>query len=137
MSRARRPQIVCGAMAASVLAVNVIVIILWLSGSLPPKDLSQAVSLAIFAVILLLLVAASSVKRAVLKRFEAEFEGDRSRWEAALGTATILAFALREAAGLLGFALALLTGNPWWSWGAGGAALLAMFMDRPLDQGPK
>ena len=136
MSRARL-QIVCGAMAASVLAVNVVVTVLWLSGSLPPKDLPQAVPLAIFAVILLLLVAAPSVKRAVLKRFEAEFEGDRNRWEAASSTATILAFALREAAGLLGFVLALLTGNPWWSWGAGGAALLAMFMDRPLDQGPK
>jgi len=138
MDRSRRLQIVCGAMALSVVLANVVLTALWLSGSLPPKPQPPAVPLALFAVSLVLLVAAPAVKRAILKRYEAEgFDGDRDRLLAALSTATIVAFALREAAGLLGFGLALLTGNPWWSWGLGGAALLAMFVDRPVNQGPK
>jgi hypothetical protein len=36
-------------------------------------------------------------------------------------------------AALLGFVLALLNGNPWWSWAIGAAALTAMFVDRPRD----
>ncbi len=134
----RRLQIVCGTTALSVVVVNVVLTVLWLSGSLPPKPQPQAGPLALFAVSLVLLVAAPAVKRAILKRYEAEgFDGDRDRFLIALSTATIVAFALREVAGLLGFVLALLTGNPWWSWGLGGAALLAMFVDRPVDQGPK
>jgi len=138
MDRARRLQIVCSALALSVVMVNAVLTALWLSGALPPRPQPPAVPLALFAAALVLLVAAPAVKRATLKRYEAEgFDGDRDRFLAALSTATLVAFALREAAGLLGFGLALLTGNPWWSWGAGGAALLAMFVDRPLVQGPK
>jgi hypothetical protein len=125
-------------MALSVVVLNVVLTALWLSVSLPPRPQSPAVPLALFAVALVLLVAAPAVKRAILKRYEAEgFDGDHDRFLAALSTATIVAFALREAAGLLGFMLALLTGNPWWSWGLSGAALLAMFVDRPVAQGPK
>ena len=136
MDRSRRLRTACGAMALSVVVLNVALTALWLSGSPPPRPQPPAVPLALFALALVLLVAAPSVKRAILKRYEAEgFDGDR--FLAALSTATIVAFGLREAAGLLGFGLALLTGNPWWSWGLGGAALLAMFVDRPLAQGPK
>lgn len=118
-------------MALAVVLINVAITFLWLSGSLPPKLLPESQVLGIFAAALVLLVAAPSVKRALLKRTEAEFEGDRERWLAAWSTATIVAFALREGAGVIGFALALLNGNPWWSWATGAAALLAMFMDRP------
>jgi len=131
MDGTQKLRIVCGALALSVVLMNVVITFLWLSGSLPPKILPESEVLGMFASALVLLVAAPSVKRAVLKRTEAEFEGDRERWTAAWINATFLAFALREGAALLGFVLALLNGNPWWSWATGAAALLAMFVDRP------
>jgi hypothetical protein len=130
MDRYRRLVIVCAAIAMSLVMVNVVLAVLWVSGSLPPKtSLPQAVPLGIFALSVVILMAAPSVQRAILKRYEAE--GDPGALATGYSTATIVAFALREAAGLLGFVLALLTGNPWWSWGLSGAALLAMIMDRP------
>jgi len=131
MDGTRKLRIVCGALALSVVLMNVVITYLWLTGSLPPKILPESEVLGMFAAALVLLVAAPSVKRAVLKRTEAEFEGDRERWTAAWINATLFAFVLREGAGLLGFVLALLNGNPWWSWATGAAALLAMFVDRP------
>jgi hypothetical protein len=129
--RTQRLRIVCGAMALSVVLINVAITFLWLTRSLPPKLLPESEVLGMFAAALVLLVAAPSVKRAILKRTEAEFEGDRERWIAAWINATFIAYAMREAAGLLGFVLALLNGNPWWSWATGAAALTAMFVDRP------
>jgi hypothetical protein len=130
MDRYRRLVIVCGAIATSLVMVNVVLTILLVSGSLPPKSsLPQTVPLGIFALSVAILMAAPAVQRAILKRYEAE--GGPGALATGYSTATIVAFALREAAGLLGFMLALLTGNPWWSWGLGGAALLAMIMDRP------
>ncbi|HSS50543.1 MAG TPA: hypothetical protein VLX28_16525 [Thermoanaerobaculia bacterium] len=129
--RLRRLRTICGALALSVVLMNVVITFLWLSGSLPPKILPESEILGTFAAALLMLVAAPSVKRTILKRTEAEFEGDRDRWLIAWSTGTLLAFALREGAGLIGFVLALLNGNAWWSWATGAAALLAMFVDRP------
>jgi hypothetical protein len=84
------------------------------------------------AVALALLVAAPSVKRAIFKRADAEgFDGDAGRRIAAWQKATIVAFALREAGGLIGLVLTAVTGNSWWAWGLGGAALIAMAMDWP------
>jgi len=84
------------------------------------------------AVALALLVAAPSVKRAIFKRADAEgFDGDPEKRRAAWQNATIVAFALREAGGLIGFMLAAITGNSWWAWGLGGAALIAMALDWP------
>lgn len=88
--------------------------------------------LPLVAVGLALLVAAPSVKRAIFKRADAEgFDGDPEKRRAAWQKATIVAFSLREAGGLIGFALAVNTGNSWWAWGLGGAALIAMAMDWP------
>ena len=131
MDRTQRLRIACGAMALSVVLMNVVITFLWLTRSLPPKLLPESEVLGMFAAALVLLVAAPSVKRAILKRTEAEFEGDRERLIAAWINATFIAFAMRDAAGLLGFVLALLNGNPWWSWATGAAALTAMFVDRP------
>jgi hypothetical protein len=129
-NRYRQLVTVCSAIAMSLVMVNVILTILLASGSLPPKtSLPQAASVGMFCLALALLVFAPAVQRAILKRYEAE--GDAEALAAGYTTAVIVAFALREAAGLLGFILALLTENPWWSWGLGGAALLAMVMDRP------
>jgi hypothetical protein len=129
-NRYRQLVILCSAIAMSLVMVNVVLTILLVLGSLPPKtSLPQAVSLGMFCLSLALLVFAPAVQRAILKRYEAE--GDPGALATGYTTAVIVAFALREAAGLLGFMLALLTGNPWWSWGLGGAALLAMVMDRP------
>lgn len=81
---------------------------------------------------LVLLVAAPSIKRAIFKRAEAEgFDGDPEKRRAAWQKATIVAFALREAGGLIGFVLTAISGNSWWIWGLGGAALTAMAMDWP------
>ena len=81
---------------------------------------------------LALLVAAPSVKRAIFKRADAEgFNGDPEKRRAAWQKATIMAFALREAGGLIGFVLTAITGNFLWIWGLGGAALIALAMDWP------
>jgi hypothetical protein len=89
------------------------------------------VIISLVAVGLALLVAAPSVKRAIFKRADAEgFDSDAER-RAAYQKATIVAFALREAGGLIGFVLTVITGNSWWAWGLGGAALIAMAMDWP------
>jgi hypothetical protein len=129
-NRYRQLFIICSAIAMSLVMVNVLLVILQVSGPLPPKtSLPRAVPLGIFAVSVVILMSAPAVQRAILKRYEAE--GEPEALAAGYSTALIVAFALRETAGLLGFILALLTGNPWWSWGLGGAALLAMVMDRP------
>lgn len=98
-------------------------------------------SLFLFFAGLALLIAAPSVKRAIFKRADAEgFDGDAERRAAAYQKATIVAFALREAGGLTGLVLTAITGSPGWSWGLGGAALIAMAMDwprrEPMDQTP-
>lgn len=84
------------------------------------------------AVGLALLVTAPAVKRAIFKRADAEgFDGDQEKRLAAWQKATIVAFALREAGGLIGFVLTAITGNSWWVWGLGGTALITMAMDWP------
>jgi hypothetical protein len=130
--RYRQLLIVCGAISMGLLMLNAVLTYLYASKQLPVSEVPPAVPLALFALSLLLLGAASAVKRAVFKRSEAEgFDGDPDRRFAAYRTATLVAFATREAGGLIGFAMALMTGNPWWSWGLGGAALIAMYLDRP------
>jgi F0F1-type ATP synthase membrane subunit c/vacuolar-type H+-ATPase subunit K len=128
--RYRQLLVICGAIAASLVMVNVVLAILLASGSVPSQDPPPALPLVMFGIGLVLLVTAPSIKRAIFKRAEAEGVEGGAR-AAAWTSATIVASALREAAGLLGFVLAFLTGNPWWSWGLGGAALLAMYVDRP------
>lgn len=135
MDRFRNLTIICAALAMGVVMVNVALIILQASRSLPPPELPEPAGIAIFAVAVTLLAASPAVKGAVFKRADAEgFDGDAGRRFAAFQSAYIVAFAMREAAGLLGFILALLTGNLWWSWGLGGAALIAMAMDWPKRQ---
>jgi hypothetical protein len=93
------------------------------------------ISFFLFAVGLALLVAAPSVKRALFKRADAEgFDGDQEKRLAAWRKATLVAFALREAGGLIGLVLTVITGNPWWAWGLGGAALFGMAMDWPKQE---
>ncbi len=98
---------------------------------------------SLVAMALALLAAAPSVKRAIFKRADAEgFDGDQEKRLAAWQKATIVAFALQEAGGLIGFVLTAISGNFWWAWGLGGAALIAMAMDWPkrehlgMDQTP-
>jgi hypothetical protein len=135
MDRFRNLTILCIALAMSVVLTNLLLTFLFFSGSLPLAELPKPVAVAIFAIALTLLVSSPAVKGAVFKRADAEgFDGDPDRRFAAFQTAYIAAFAMREAGGLLGFILALLTANPWWSWGLGGAALIAMIFDWPKPQ---
>jgi hypothetical protein len=135
MDRFRNLTILCTALAMSVVLVNLVLIVLLSSGSIVQSGLPKPVAVVIFAVSLVLLASAPAVKGAVFKRADAEgFGGDPNRRFAAYQTAYIVAFAMREAAGLLGFILALLTGNPWWSWGLGGAALISMIFDWPKPE---
>ncbi len=135
MNRFRNLTILCIALTMSVILVNLLLTLLFFSGSLPPSEVLKPVSTVLFAVSLALLVSAPAVKRAVFKRADSEgFDGDPNRRFAAFQTAYIAAFAMREAGGLLGFILALMTGNPWWSWGLGGAALISMIFDWPKPQ---
>jgi hypothetical protein len=130
--RFRRLQFLCFAILMSVVMVNVVLVILLASDNLQSKPLSPNMPIVLFAVGVALLVSSGAVKRAVYKRADAEgFDGDLGKVFKAYQTATVIAFALREAGGLIGFILSLLTGNPWWSWGLGGAAVIAMIFDWP------
>lgn len=135
MDRFRNLNVLCIALAMSVVLVNLLLTFLFFSGALPPSGIPKPIAVAVFAVALTLLVASPAVKGAVFKRAGAEgFDGDPDRHFAAYQTACIAAFAMREAGGLLGFILALMTGNPWWSWGLGAAALIAMINDWPKPE---
>ena len=135
MDRFRNLQIICFALTMSVVLVNLLLTYLFFTGPLQPSGVSKPVAVAIFAVALTILVASPAVKGAVFKRADAEgFDGDPNRRFTAYQTAYIAAFAMREAGALLGFILALLTGNPWWSWGLGTAALISMIVDWPRPQ---
>lgn len=130
--RFRRLQIVCFAILMTVVMVNVVLAVLLTSVNLAPKPLSPNVPHILFAIGLVLLVSSGAVKAAVFKRADAEgFDGDLGKVFTAYQAANLIAFALREAGGLIGFILSLLTGNPWWSWGLGGAAVIAMILDWP------
>lgn len=134
MDRFRNLNIICRALTMSVVLVNLLLTYLFFSGSLPPSGFPKPVAVAIFAVALTLLAASPAVKGAVFKRAGAEgFDNPDQRF-AAYQTACIAAFAMREAGGLVGFILALLTGNPWWGWGLGAAALISMIADWPKPE---
>ena len=126
----RNLRIVCFALLASVVMVNVVLTILYATGQLPVQEVKKMVPLIFFTLALLLLVSSPAVKRALLKRSGAEYL-DPSERAGDYMSANIIAFAMREGAGLMGFVLSLLTGNPWWSWGLGGAAAIAMIVDWP------
>jgi hypothetical protein len=128
----RRLHILCGAILASLALVNAVLVILLARGELTPAPISRSVPIVLFAVGLVLLVTAPAIKGAVFKRAGAEgFGGEIEKVFNAYRSANIVAFALREAAGLIGFVLAVLTANTWWSWGLGGAAVIAMIFDWP------
>jgi hypothetical protein len=130
--RFRELHILCGAILAGLVLVNVVLIVLLQSGSIKPAPLPQPVPIILFAIALALLVASPAVKGAVFKRIGAEgFGADTDKIFAAYWTSNIVAFAFREAGGLIGFMLSVLTANPWWSWGLGGAAIIAMIIDWP------
>jgi hypothetical protein len=130
--RFRRLQIVCFAILTAVVLVNVVLVILLTSGNLKPTPISPNLPIVLFVIGLALLVSSGAVKAAVFKRADAEgFDGDLGKVFSAYQNANITAFALREAGGLIGFILSLTTGNPWWSWGLGGAAVIAMIFDWP------
>jgi hypothetical protein len=131
LDRIRSLQIVCGAIALGLFLVNAALGLL-LAHGLTPVPIPQTVVLVLFAAAVALLVAAPALKGAVYKRADAEgIHGDLGKVFAAYRKATLMAFALREAAGLIGFVLSMMTANPWWSWGLAGAALIAMFFDWP------
>jgi len=130
--RFRQLHILCGAILAALVLVNVVLVVLLQSGAITPAPIPQAVSMILFAIALALLVASPAVKGAVFKRIGAEgFGADQEKIFSAYQTSNIIAFALREAGGLIGFILSLLTANYWWSWGLGGAAVIAMIFDWP------
>ena len=126
----RNLRIICFALLASVVMVNVVLTILYATGQLPGQEVKKMVPLIFFTLALLLLVSSPAVKRALVKRSGAEHL-DAAERAGDYMSANIIAFAMREGAGLIGFVLSLLTGNPWWSWGLGGAAVIAMIVDWP------
>lgn len=130
--RFRQLHILCGAILLGLVLVNAVLIFLLKAGSIGPAPLPPTIPIILFAIALALLVASPAVKGAVFKRIGAEgFGGDTDKIFAAYQTSNVIAFALREAGGLIGFVLSLLTANYWWSWGLGGAAVIAMIFDWP------
>jgi hypothetical protein len=133
--RFRQLHIVCGAILAGALLMNVVLGVLLVEGALEPVVLPRPIVLGLFAVGVTLLASSSAVKGAVFKRIGAAgFGGSIDKVFAAYQTSTLIAFAMREAAGSIGFVLSLLTANPWWSWGLGGAAVSAMIFDWPKQE---
>jgi hypothetical protein len=130
--RFRQLHIVCGSILAGLVLLNVVLAVLLATGALTPTPFPQPFVLVLFAVGLALLVGSPAIKGAVFKRIGAEgFGADTDKIFAAYQTSNLIAFALREAAGLIGFVLSMLTADPWWSWGLGGAAVIAMIYDWP------
>ncbi len=130
--RFRQLHILCGAILSGLALMNAVLIVLVQSGSVKPAPLPQSVLIILFAIALALLVASPAVKGAVFKRIGAEgFGADKDKIFDAYQTSNVIAFALREAGGLIGFLLSALTANYWWSWGLGGAAAIAMIFDWP------
>lgn len=128
----RTLRIVCFALLSTVVLVNLVLTFLYFTGGLPQNEVKKLVPLIFFSLALILLVASPAVKRALLKRSDAEHAPlDASDRAGDYMSANIIAFAMREGAGLMGFVLSLLTGNPWWGWGLGGAAVISMIVDWP------
>jgi hypothetical protein len=113
-------------------ALNVVAFLLpWMRPGRPAALPSVAFT-ALLVTAVVLLVAAPAVMRAIYKRADAEgFGGGRDRALAAYAAATLAAFRLRALAALLGFGLAVATGDRAWSWGLGGAAAVAMLLGWP------
>jgi hypothetical protein len=130
--RLRRLQTACGSMLLGVVALNVVVLLLpWMRPG-RPAALPNVAFTALLVTAVVLLVAAPVVMRAIYKRADAEgFEGDRDRALAAYAASTLAAFRLRAFAALIGFGLAVATGNRGWSWGLGGVAVIAMLLAWP------
>jgi hypothetical protein len=130
--RFRRLRIVCGALVLGVAALNAAVFLLPRMQRGQPASLPNVLVTTLLVTGVVLLVAAPAVMRAIYKRADAEgFEGDRRRALVAYATSTLVAFSLRAAAAMLGFVLTVATANPWWSWGLGGAAAIAMLLGWP------
>jgi hypothetical protein len=130
--RFRQLQILCGTFLAGVVLLNGVLTVLLVTGALRPVPLPRPALLVLFAVGLVLLVASPAVKGAVFKRIGAEgFGADTDRIFAAYRTSNLIAFAMREAGGWLGFLLSMLTADPWWSWSLGAAAVIAMIFEWP------
>jgi hypothetical protein len=130
--RFRQLQILCGALLAGVVLLNVVLTVLLAAGALRPVPLPRPALIALFAVGVVLLVASPAAKGAAFKRIGAEgFGADTDRIFAAYRTSSLIAFALREAGGCVGFLLSMLTADPWWSWSLGAAAVIAMIFDWP------
>jgi hypothetical protein len=131
-ARLRRLRAACGAMLLGLGALNVVAFLIpWMRPGRPAAFPNVAVTALLVAGVALLF-AAPAVMRAIYKRADAEgFEGDRGRALAAYAAATLAAFRLRALAALLGFGLAVATGERGWSWGLGGAAAVAMLAGWP------
>jgi hypothetical protein len=130
--RFRQLHILCGAILAGPVLMNLVLAVLLVTGALEPVAIPRPVVLGLFAVGVALLASSAAVKGAVFKRIGAAgFGGDIHKVFAAYQTSNLVAFGMREAAGMIGFVLALLTTDPWWSWGLGGAAVVAMIYDWP------
>jgi hypothetical protein len=133
--RFRNLHLICGAILGGLVLANLALVILLVRGGLTQAPVPKTLSIILFAIGVAVLVAAPAVKGAVFKRAGAEgFGPDIGKVFAAYQKANLVAFALREAGGLIGFVLALTTANPWWSWGLGGAAVIAMVVDWPRQE---
>ncbi len=130
--RLRRLQTACGAMLLGIGALNAVAALLpWMRPG-RPASLPNVAFTALLVAAVALLVVAPAVMRAIYKRADAEgFGGDRDRALAAYAASTLAAFRLRALAALLGFGLAVATGERGWSWGLGGAAAIAMLLGWP------
>ena len=123
----RRLRIIAGAMALSVASAFGVLVIMRAMGS-PTGDATEQAEpiLGILVVVAaVLLVAAPFVERFLLLRGAAADPLQRYQ------VAKVVSLALREAVGLLGFLVGLLSGQLLWAAGLGGASLLAIALAWP------
>jgi hypothetical protein len=123
--------LVAGALAASVVIYAGIAWFLTseaMAAGFEPAGLPGSVGLALAVAGVALLIVAPVVQRKVRESARGTTPAGAVN---AFRVSTVVGFALREAAAVLGLVLAILTGNPLWCYGLSAAALAAMMLGWP------
>jgi len=137
-------QLVVAMITGSASLLALVTLLLSTLGKLRPLSAdAELVQVVLVPLAVVLVGIAPAVKRAFYKRAEAAgergFGGDVQRWLAVHRTAVVVASALRESSAVLGFLMALLSGQARWSYIFSGLAVVSIEQDWPkagdLDEG--
>jgi hypothetical protein len=132
-ARIRTAQIVAGGLVMGVLTFTAVVVALVVTGAMGSPPAAGLASLPVFGAFgaAVLLVVTPVVRRRILETGPA---GDRDTVVGRWFTATIVAMALREGAGILGLALSLVAGSATWAAAFGVASVAAIILSWPRGE---